>query len=52
MIGYVNLDLLMLCDPDDEDKAIMMAEYMATIILAQASMGASGAGSWLEDLFD
>jgi hypothetical protein len=52
MIGMVDLNLVMMCDPDNTDKAEMIAEYLAAVILAQSPYGISGAQSWIEDLLD
>lgn len=52
MVGTINLNLVMMCEPHDSDKAEMIAEYLAAVILAQSAYGASGAHSWLEELMD
>lgn len=40
-----------ICDPDDEEHAAVVADYLIEIIIAQAGEGTSGASSWIEELF-
>jgi len=40
-----------ICEPDDEEHAELISEYLTQIILSQAEDGTSGAASWIEKLF-
>jgi len=52
MVAFVNTGLMVVCDPDDHDHALVVAEYLSGIIQAQAGMGTSGAQSWIEKLLE
>ena len=52
MVAYVNTELMAICDPDDHDHVLLIADYLSQMIESQAGMGTSGAQSWIEKLLE
>lgn len=52
MVAFVNIHLMVICDPEDFEHSIAVGEYLTHKIESQVGYVTSGASSWIEKLFE